>query len=95
MVCTLPKTSTVSTPKTACTLLRASMASMPRRMHQSRRATMSLLPKKATPYHLPRMATGLGVMMSLLPQGQLVAYIVQAVGRVPRARQQGAPHHNG
>jgi hypothetical protein len=35
------------------------------------------LSKTATMNPLPRMATGLGVMMSLLPQGQLAMYVMQ------------------
>ncbi len=66
-----------STPMTACMMPTASTARMPRRPHPSRRATTSLLPKKVTTNPLPRMATGLGAMMSLSPQGQLAVYAVQ------------------
>jgi hypothetical protein len=46
-------------------------------MHLARRATTSLSPKKVMMNPLPRMATGLGAMISLSPQRQLAAYIIQ------------------
>ena len=74
--CTLPKASTLSTPKTLCTLPRASMASTSQEVASVEEGQNEPLAKEGNNEPLAKDVDWLSTTMSPLPQRQLSAYVM-------------------